>query len=161
MSSLLAANEEALLFTIAIIFLVLLAWIVHLEFRLRRFMRGNTAGNLEGVIQNIIKEHKSFTESQKTLERSTDELRKLLGGAVRGVSVIRFNSLTGDTSGKQSFSTAILSEHGDGVVLTSMSTREHVRLYAKPIRSFATEYELTSEEKQAIVEARKKCGALK
>lgn len=157
----LVTYEEMVLLFLTILFLGLLVWVVRLEFRLRHFMRGNTAGNLEGVIQNIMKEHKFLTEAQKTLERSIDELRKLLGDAVRGVSVIRFNALTGDTSGKQSFSTAILSERGDGVVLTSMNAREHVRMYAKPIKNFTAEYELTPEEKQAIIEARKKCGALK
>lgn len=161
MLPLFATYGEVVITILVALVIALLGWIARLEFRLHRFMRGSTAGNLEGAITTMASEHSRLAEAHKALERSSQELRKLLGDAIRGVSVVRFNALAGDTSGKQSFAAAILSERGDGVVLSSMHARENARVYAKPIRHFASEHELTNEEKQAILEARKKYGASK
>ena len=103
-----------------------------------------------------MKEHARLATASKALERSSTELRGLLSETMRGVSVVRFNALAGDTSGKQSFAAAILSEQGDGVVLSSMHARENARMYAKPLKKFTSEHELTDEEKRAIMEARKR-----
>ena len=67
---------------------------------------------------------------------------------------MRYNAFA-DVGGKQSFATAILSEDGNGVVISSMYSRERVNVYAKPINNFSSEYELSKEEVQAIKEASK------
>ena len=56
--------------------------------------------------------------------------------------------------GQQSFATAFLSEEGNGVVVSSIRARDRVGIYAKPIASHASEYELTEEERAAIAKAR-------
>lgn len=137
----------------------LVAYIIHLELRLRKFMQGKNAESLEDVIKHLSKEHAQMLESDRALTKTTSELQALLRGAIRGVSVVRFNALTGDSSGKQSFAVALLSESGNGVVFSSMYTRDTARVYAKPVKNFASEHELTNEEKQAILEARKGYGA--
>lgn len=55
---------------------------------------------------------------------------------------------------KQSFATALLNEHGDGVVISTLYSRERTSVFAKPIKKFDSEYELTPEETQALTEAR-------
>ncbi len=104
----------------------------------------------------MVNEHSHMLQTDTELTEAAGELRKLLSDAVRGISVVRFNALSGDTSGKQSFAAAILSERGDGVVFSSLHARENARMYAKPVNNFVSEFELTDEEKQAIVEARKR-----
>ncbi|NIT70429.1 DUF4446 family protein, partial [candidate division KSB1 bacterium] len=59
-----------------------------------------------------------------------------------GVGTVRFNPFKG-TGGGQSFAAAFLSEHGNGVVISTLYSRERVSVFAKPIQSFASEYELT------------------
>jgi hypothetical protein len=134
---------------------VLIIFVVRLEIRLRRLTRGKDGTSLEGTINNIVKEQEEILRSKKLVERTLHEQRAMLGNAVRGVAVERFNALSGNTSGKQSFAVAILSERGDGVVISSLHARDHARAYAKPIKNFLSEHELTDEEKQAILKARK------
>ena len=133
----------------------LLGWIVHLELRLRRFMQGQNGVSLEGTMKHITKEHAQMLEADVRLNKTSQELRRLLTNTIRGVAVIRFNAVTGDSSGKQSFATALISESGNGVVISSLYTRDNVRVYAKPVQNFSSEHELTDEEKQAIIQARK------
>ena len=150
-----------LIVLLVIVVTALCAFVIRLEIRIRRLTRGANGANLESVIQRLAKEHDQITAEQKRIARTADAQRTLIADAVRGVSVVRFNALSGDTSGKQSFATAIVSERGDGIVISSLHAREHARVYAKSVQNFSSEFELTGEEKQAIVEARKRLTASK
>jgi hypothetical protein len=68
---------------------------------------------------------------------------------------VRFNPFKGTGSGgNQSFATAFISEEGDGLVISSLHSREHVSIYAKPLRDGRSDFELTEEEKKAVKEAK-------
>ena len=62
----------------------------------------------------------------------------------------------GDGSGgNQSFATGFLSEEKNGVIISSMYSRDHVSVFAKPIKNFISEQgELTAEEKDALNHAK-------
>ena len=59
----------------------------------------------------------------------------------------------GDTGGDQSFALALLDEHDDGIVLSSIFSRTESRLYAKPVKSGKSKYTLSAEEEKAIIQA--------
>jgi len=69
------------------------------------------------------------------------------------VGIIRFNPFS-EVGGDQSFSLALLNESNDGVVITSLYTRQENRVYGKPIKNGQSEYTLSEEEKQAIEKAK-------
>lgn len=139
---------------------VLLIWMVILEVRLRRFMTGKNGSSLEHILADIVAANKATREYHAKSDALFSQLDKRLTHAARGLATVRFNALSGDTSGRQSFATAILSERGDGVVISSMHSRDNTRVYAKPVMSFASEHDLTDEELAAIGVARDKCGVL-
>jgi Protein of unknown function (DUF4446) len=71
--------------------------------------------------------------------------------SVRKVKTVRFNPFAGTgVGGNQSFSTALLNEHGDGVIISALHSRERVAVFAKPISNYQSEYELTAEEKSLL-----------
>jgi hypothetical protein len=47
----------------------------------------------------------------------------------------------------------MLNEEGDGVVLSSLYSRERMSVFAKPIKNKKSEYELTVEEKAVLDQA--------
>jgi hypothetical protein len=57
--------------------------------------------------------------------------------------------------GNQSFSTSFVNENGDGVVISSMYSRDRISIFAKPINKFKSQFETTEEEKQVIERAKK------
>jgi hypothetical protein len=66
--------------------------------------------------------------------------------------MVRYDAFE-DMGGRLSFSAALLDDHGDGVVLTSINGRSETRTYAKPIRNYSSDHNLTDEEGEAIAGA--------
>lgn len=126
------------------------------ERRLRKFLVGKNAQSLEGVIT-------SLGEDVRTIEKSQKETADYLGKAevrikrsVQGVETIRFNAFKGNgEGGNQSFAVALLSENGDGAVVSSVYARDRQSVYAKPVKNFSSEYEMTAEEKEVVERARR------
>jgi hypothetical protein len=69
------------------------------------------------------------------------------------IGLVRFNAFS-DTGGNQSFSTALLNEKGTGILLSGISGRDRMSVYAKPVEQFSSTYDLSPEEKDAIQKAR-------
>jgi hypothetical protein len=58
-----------------------------------------------------------------------------------------------------SFTLALLNEEGDGVVVTSIYSREETRTYGKAVRKFVPQQGASKEEQSAIAMARTGAGA--
>ncbi len=80
-------------------------------------------------------------------------LRSDLAQALRHVAVVRYDAF-GDMGGRLSFSAALIDDHGDGVVLSSIHARGESRTYAKGIVGGTSDVTLTPEEQQALAAAR-------
>jgi hypothetical protein len=84
---------------------------------------------------------------------ATDRTQQVqIEGSVRRVGVLRYDAFE-DVGGRLSFSCALLDEHGTGVVLTSINGRQETRVYAKPVTSSQSTYNLSREEEEAIRQA--------
>jgi hypothetical protein len=80
-------------------------------------------------------------------------LRADLGQALRHVAVVRYDAF-GDMGGRLSFSAAVIDDHGDGLVFSSIHARGESRTYAKGIVGGSSEITLTPEEQEALSAAR-------
>ena len=76
-------------------------------------------------------------------------LRLELADALRHLAVVRYDAF-GEMGGHLSWSMALLDDHGNGVVLTSINGRNESRSYAKNVREFAGDAKLSPEEIEAI-----------
>ena len=128
-------------------------WVVSMEKRLKRFFLGKKAQDLEDTIvaleDNIIKLNTAKENTEKEISLIKSKVKK----SIRGVETIRFNPFP-DQGSNQSFAIGILNEEGDGVVMSSLYSRERMSVFAKPIKSGKSEYDLTSEEKEALQKAK-------
>lgn len=62
----------------------------------------------------------------------------------------RYNPFS-DTGGDQSFALALLDDLGDGIVISSLHSRENTRLYAKKVVKGETQDQLTSREEAEVI----------
>ncbi|MEK7558371.1 MAG: DUF4446 family protein [Patescibacteria group bacterium] len=147
-------NDHTLILILSGSLVLLLGIVIYLEVRLRRLLRGKDAQTLEDTIVALSKETDSLKESRKEIESYLAIVEKRLRRAVSGISTIRFNPFKGTSGSNQSFSTAFLNEEGDGVVVSSLYSRDRVSIFAKPIKNSSSEYELTAEEKEAIAKSK-------
>lgn len=149
-------TEQTILFpllALAALSVILLVWIIRLELRLRHLLRGKDARTLEDTIAYLGKladEHGThLAQSKNDISRLDTNLKR----SIRGISTIRFNPFR-DAGGNQSFATALVSEDGNGVVLSALHARDRVNIFAKPIRGYASSFELSQEEREALEGAR-------
>ncbi|HVM30580.1 MAG TPA: DUF4446 family protein [Candidatus Limnocylindrales bacterium] len=84
-----------------------------------------------------------------SLERQVVQLGERGRGALQRVGVVRFNPFE-DTGGNQSFAVALLDDRGDGVVMSSLHSRQSTRVYLKPISGGRSETALSDEESEAL-----------
>jgi hypothetical protein len=69
--------------------------------------------------------------------------------SLQHIGMVRFNPFE-DTGSDQSFAIALLDDHRDGIVLSSLHGRSNTRLFAKPVANGASEHHLSDEESEAI-----------
>ena len=124
-------------------------WIWTIEWRLKKFFRGKKAKDLEDVLISLSDELKKLTLSKEEIEGYLETVERRLRKSIQNINTIRFNPFE-DAGSNQSFAIAFLNEHGDGVVISSLYSRERVNVYAKPIKNYQSEYTLSDEEKEAV-----------
>jgi hypothetical protein len=76
--------------------------------------------------------------------------------ALQRFGMVRYDAFE-DMGGALSFSAAILDDHGDGLVMTSINGRTETRTYAKPVKRLSSEHNLSGEERAAIDQATPRC----
>ena len=131
--------------------IILVAWMFTLERRITKLLAGKSGESLEDAIgknQNDISTLFTFrTDVEGALREIDERIRKKLHGA----KTLRFNPFAGTGSGgNQSFATALLDEEGNGVVISSLYSREKMSVFAKPIKKRTSEFDLTDEEKEVL-----------
>lgn len=132
---------------LAILFQVF--WIVKTEKRLKRFFLGKKAKDLEETIMVLEDNIKLLNSAKDKIEAELGSVNQKLRKSVRGLDTVRFNPFP-DQGSNQSFAIGLLNEDKDGVVISSLYSRERMSVFAKPIKAGKSEYELTLEEKEAL-----------
>ncbi len=149
--------------TLVVILLVLMLIVTLDAFllrrKLRKIMRYKT-GNLGDSIVSLDKDVKSLEHFQNESEKYFESVEKRLRRSVQGLHTVRFNAFKGTgEGGNQSFASALIDENGDGVIVSSMYSRDRVSIFSKPIAHFSSQYELSEEEGEALERARDKVSA--
>lgn len=130
--------------------LFLIFWL----YRLRHHYNSLTAGvdkrnllqSLEGI-QKTLSEHERASLS---LKQSLLQLQEDAHLHLQNLTLKRFNPF-GDTGGDQSFILALLDGNSDGVMITSLHSRENTRFYVKSIKGgVGIEHPLSTEEQKLI-----------
>lgn len=130
--------------------------------RLRRAYHAVLDGRTDDVLvvlQRALAELDGLRGDVDQLRAYAASLRDHDRGAVSRVGTVRYDAFD-DLGGMLSFSTALLDEHGDGVVLTAINGRDHTRMYAKALQGGDSQHNLSDEEREAITRAQASSGAL-
>jgi hypothetical protein len=129
-------SNENLISIVLIVAAILIGWLVALQIqvlglrkKIKIFLKGKKIKDVEEVI----------LEQVKRMEN--------LEGDIKDINPFK------DTGGDQSFAIALLDSNNNGIVLSSLYTREGTRVYTKPIEKGASSYNLSKEEEEAIKKA--------
>jgi hypothetical protein len=149
----------------AVLALAALVLIVVLHTRLKRHQRqqrvilGNRGevdivghvADLDDKVDNLRMALEDLTVTAKDHEVRID-------GSLARVGLVRFDAYA-DLGGRQSTTVAFLDSRENGVVLTTVVSREFSRMYVKSIKDGRTDVPLAPEETEALDQARARAAA--
>jgi len=152
-----ASNLAALVLVLAGLILVVMLVLQALQISRLRVRIDALTGGEEGDLEAVLTEH---IELVHEVARDLDELAArtaVTEAAARHhfskQGLVRFSPFQ-DTGGDQSFALALLDESDDGIVVSSLHSRTGTRIYAKSIVGGKAPMTLSTEETQALDEAR-------
>jgi hypothetical protein len=124
--------------------------------RLRRIRKDQLAVLGDGPPRDVVahvsklrREIDAFASRVEELDAHTGDVARRLEGAITHSAVVRYDAYN-EMSGRQSSSVALLDDHRNGVILSSILHREQARLYAKGVTGGESELGLSPEEQQAL-----------
>ncbi len=153
--------------TIAIVSVVfsfgLLIWILRLKKKLLVLQKSGDKDTFLGAVnkyvekmQNIATEqakiNKALAKDDQALQAQIDEIKEAMTYVVSRVATVRYDAFN-NMGGQMSFSTAMLNDLGDGIVVTAINGRSETRTYIRNIKNKKCDVEISREEAEAINKA--------
>jgi hypothetical protein len=120
-----------------------------LERRIKRLSAGRQINSLEAIIGDMGEDIERIMLAWQKAEERFTHIDERLKKQISHVKTVRFNPFA-DQGSNQSFATAIVNDHGDGVVISSLYARDKMSVYSKPVKNRSSEYDLTAEELEAL-----------
>jgi hypothetical protein len=125
--------------------------ILRLFLRLTRKVKGE---NIQKILEGILEAEEVNAKELSALRVELARLEEAGRWHIQKVGIVRFNPFK-EIGGDHSFSLALLDGRDTGFVLTGIHTRERTRIYTKQIKNGKCEFELSNEEKRALIKAQK------
>ncbi|MBI4035179.1 MAG: DUF4446 family protein [Candidatus Chisholmbacteria bacterium] len=137
-----------------------LAWLVgvtvvliKLKSQYRRLTDGVSKQDLMAVLSKLTEKVEETKTGLDQLESQYDQEVKAGQWHLQKMGFVRFNPFT-DTGGDQSFCLTLLDGQDNGIMISSLHSRDQTRLYAKRLKAGKSDgVELSREEKRAMTDA--------
>lgn len=152
------ANNPLLLgfIILSIATLILLGLVIWMYMRMRRFLVGLDAHHIGDSLRNVSSDLGELKTFRLEIEKYLTDVERRLKKSVQSVHTVRFNPFKGTGGGSnQSFATTLLTEDGDGVIISSLYARDHVSVFGKPVHKHVSPHELSEEESESLEIAKK------
>jgi len=138
---------------------ILIIWVIFLEWRFYclhknylKIYNGKKSTTTEGLVKEIVEDLDEREKEIIELGGRIKDLENIIPKAAQKIAIIRYNPFK-EVGSDQSFSLAILDADNNGIVISSLFSRDNNRVYGKPIKSGHSKYELLEEEKEVIKKA--------
>ncbi len=106
-------------------------------------------GNIVALLRSIDERSKANDVAIGEVSQRVSDVEGRLPFAISFVGVVAYNAF-GNIAGNQSRSVAMLSQRGDGVVITLLASRDETVFYTKEVRGGDGVETLSPEEKVAV-----------
>jgi hypothetical protein len=147
---------------LCLIIFISLVWNIILTFQFatlskkyKKFMRGTSGKNIEGIFLEELENIKSNDQKFNAIKTRMDAMQDQIDKCLQKQSIVRYNAFT-DTGSDLSYSIAIMDNLDNGIVITGIYGRNEFIGYAKPVDNGTSSYTLSVEEQMAITRCQKK-----
>lgn len=116
---------------------------------LQTFMNGQ---QMDVLLSNYVNKVNELEGNLTECIERINPIELKLKASVDRAELLRFRAFE-DVGSDLSFAIAFLNQEGNGLVLSSIHSREEARMYAKPVIRGQSSYSLSDEEKEVISKA--------
>ncbi len=143
----------AVLLVITLILLIItLCKLKSLRRRVDALTRGKDAESMEDTILNFFEKIEALEDAEQKMHRDIREIKENLKIAYQKTGLVKYDAFR-EMSGALSYSLALLDKENNGVLISSMYSREGCYSYAKNIVNGESKINLSEEEAEALKQA--------
>ena len=114
---------------------------------------GGGAGKATDRIAALETSAAELTRRSADFDRRLKSLEASLAQKLPHIGFVRYNAFD-NTGSDLSYALALLTKNGDGVVISSIWSREETRTFGKAVSGFSSAQDASNEERAAIAQAR-------
>ncbi len=128
--------------------------VIRLRRMLATFMTGKDGSSLEATLAWLTQKAANTDNTLEAHKEGLEHIDARVKRSIRGYSLVRYNAYE-SAGGGQSFASGLIDEHEDGYILSVITNRNHVGVYAKKVNRGIPDVSLTDEETDALNAAKK------
>ncbi|MCT4660396.1 MAG: DUF4446 family protein [Tissierellales bacterium] len=138
-----------------ILLIIALKKISKVEKKYEKLIENTNGESLDEVIINNKEDIANLKLEVRDSRSYEKKLQVQLDGSIQRIGFKRYNAFD-DMGSNMSFSTALLNEVGDGIILSSLYGRDGCSMYGKSIEKGKSSYLLSDEENEVLKQAMSK-----
>lgn len=135
-----------------VILIITLCKLKKLRRRIDDLTRGKDTESMEDIMLNFFERIESLEEGEKATRSDLKDIKKNLKITYQKKGLVKYDAFR-EMSGALSYSLALLDKENNGVLITSMYSREGCYTYAKDIENGNCKLNLSEEEAEALKQA--------
>lgn len=148
-------QNEIIILILAFFLAASFIWIIVLNYRFNRLVKGSNKKSIEDSLVNVYKYIENANAESKKVNDAISLLNEKMKRSPRGFGLVNFKAFDGIKSGgANSFAVAFVNDSGSGIVLSTFHARDRVNVFSKEIKGFRSDVMLTEEEKKALTKAK-------
>ena len=136
---------------VMIVFLIFsIIYMIRLNKKYISFMKkmGN-GNNLDEMLRKYLEDVKEIKKDNSEIKAYYTKLDNDIDTCIQKIGLVRYNAFK-DVGSDLSFAIALLDRNDNGVILNGLYGSESSNIYAKPVKSGISKYQLSEEEKTAL-----------
>lgn len=135
-----------------IVLIITLCKVKKLRRRIDDLTRGKDTESMEDIMLNFFERIESLEEGEKVTRSDLKDIKNNLKITYQKKGLVKYDAFR-EMSGALSYSLALLDKENNGVLITSMYSREGCYTYAKDIENGNCKLNLSEEEAEALKQA--------
>ncbi|MCI8531231.1 MAG: DUF4446 family protein [Lachnospiraceae bacterium] len=143
---------SAVLILLIILYLVCIVKMKKLRKAYNCFMKGKDMESMEEVLMKQFDRIKVLEEADREKRKEINSLKILMQKSYQKAGLVKYDAFR-EMSGKLSYALALLDQNDNGVIITSMYSRDGCFSYAKEVIMGESKINLSEEEQEALEKA--------
>ena len=137
---------------LAVVLIIVLCKLKTLKRRVDSLTRGKDTESLEDIIVSYLERVESLEEGEEFTRAALNAIKDNLKITYQKTGLVKYDAFR-EMSGALSYSLALLDKENNGVLISSMYSREGCYTYAKEIIKGESKINLSEEEAEALKQA--------